>query len=177
MNNRQLIRAVIRWIELIAAIIAVIGAIFNLFSGWPFNRLLSIWDHQILKISSSEDYRIEALKTSSGRILNPTDKFSYRFHLPLEARGVTKLEDSANIWVVLQDENHCYYLQSPPVQIKNGEWRSHKIFPLHGIKGIIWLKVDAEGHSFFLRKQDKGEWGKFSDLPSHSTEVSYIDLR
>ena len=169
--------AVIKWVGLIASIIAIIGAIFNLFAGWPFNRLLSIWEHQIVKISSSDDYRIEALKTSSGRVLNPPDKFSYKFHLPLKARGVTRLEDSANIWVVLQDEYGGYYLQNPPVQIKNGEWSSYNIRPLHGIKRILWLRVDAEGHSLFLRKVDRGEWGKFKVLPSHSTEVSYIDLR
>jgi len=166
-----------KWIGFIAAILGIITFVTNLASGWPINSLLSFWKHQLVKISSSDEFRVEAIYTSSKRVINPPDKFSYIFQLPLEARGVTSLDDSANIWVVLRDGAGGYYIQNPPVEIGNGVWTSNNIRPVHAIKRIIWLKVEPEGHSFFVRKRDHGEWGKFIGLPLHSTEVAYVDLR
>ena len=174
-TNRQ--GSISRWIPLIAAIFTIIGVVVQLLSGWPFNRFLYIWDHQLSKISSSDEFRLEAIYTSSGRIINPSDKFSYRFHLPLEARGTTSFDDSTNIWVVLEGEHGGYYLQNPPVKISNGEWRSFSIHPLHGIKCIKWLQVTPEGHSIFVRRSDSGDYGKFVEMPNHSEEVGYVNLK
>jgi hypothetical protein len=168
---------IIKWVGLIAALITIIGAAFNLFTGIPFNSLLSFWDHRLTKIKSFDGFDIEAVCTKSGKTINPNDKFSYKFDIPLDARGMTKFSDTEYIWIVLKDQHGGYYLQHPPVDITTGEWRAYNIRPLEGVKRIVWLKVDESGNAFFKRKADNGEWGKFTILPDNSKEIAYAELR
>ena len=165
-------------IALVAAIITIVTFTVDVFTGWPWPYFLTAFAHQVTSLVSTPDFKVESLRTSSGRVLNPVDKFSYKLHIPLDARGTTKLQPSEHIWVVLEDEHGGYYLQSPPVEVNpTGNWVCHNIRPLHGIKKILWVKVDNAGHSQFSRKRDNDEWGKFLELPPNSSEMAYTSLR
>nr|VFK66678.1 MAG: hypothetical protein BECKUNK1418G_GA0071005_110310 [Candidatus Kentron sp. UNK]VFK69943.1 MAG: hypothetical protein BECKUNK1418H_GA0071006_102129 [Candidatus Kentron sp. UNK] len=161
-----------KWAGFISALITII----NLFAGWPFKPLLSFWEHRLTKIQSSESFKIETIYTESGEVINPQDKFSYKFQIPINARGSTTFKNSDFIWVVLEDQHGGYYLQHPPTKIRDGEWRSHNIRPLDGIKNILWLKVDGLGNQFFSRRAENTEWAKFTKLPDH-TLIAYAEMR
>lgn len=99
------------WIGFIAALITIVGTIFNLITGIPFNSILSVWSHRLTQIKSSDEFKIEAIYTKSGKTLNPHDKFSYKFNIPLDARGTASLATDKYIWMVLKDQHGGYYLQ------------------------------------------------------------------
>ena len=83
-----------KWVGFVAALIAVSTFVFNLFTGFPFNRLLSFWDHRIVAISFKKDFDLEALYNDSGDILNTGDKFSYKFDLPWRQGGFPALANN-----------------------------------------------------------------------------------
>lgn len=163
----------IKCIGLIAGLITI----FNFSTGFPFNALLFLWKHRLTKINSSEDFDIETIYVKSGRVLNPPDKFSYKFQIPLSARGITAFKNSDHVWVILKDQHGAYFLQHPPVEIGNGEWRSNNIRPSKGIKKILWLKVDNQGNQVFSRRAENAEWGRFPTLPKNSVEVASAEMR
>jgi len=167
-----------RVLAIVVAIIAIVTFLINVVSGWPINRLLWACAHQVTEIHSTHGFTIENLNRVSGRGITIGDRFSWKLHIPLDARGTTTLPASEHIWVVLKDQHGGYYLQTPPIEIgSSGNWLSHNILPSSAIKQIVWLKVDGAGHAFFERKRDHNEWGKFLELPPHATELASVVLR
>ena len=164
-------------IGLISSIIAIGGFIGDLLTGWPFRPLMLAWTHNVVSVHDSPDFTIEALETHGGTILNPPDRFSYKFDIPLDARGTTTLNPADHVWVVLKDEYGGYYLQNPPADLKTGRWETYNIRPLEGIRQILWLQVDQSGHEFFSRKAQAGEWGKFTSLPEGAREIACVTLK
>ena len=166
-----------KWTGFIAALITIIGTLLSSYiTGWPISSFLSIWQHRLTRIHSSKKFQIEAIRTKWGRVINPQDKFSYKFQIPLDARGSTTLRDSDYVWVVLKDQTGGYYLQNPPTEIRSGEWIAYNIRPLEGIKKILWLQVDDKGNQILNRKVQNAEWGKFTKLPDSSAELAYVEL-
>lgn len=168
---------VIKWVGFIAAILAIITFVIDLFTGWPINPLLIVWNHRLVRVESTDEFHVEAICTSSGRAITPPDKFSYKFHVPLNARGTTSFSESDHIWVVLRDEHGGYYLQNSAVTVSNGQWNAYNIRPLAGIKQIVWLKVDEAGNDLFIRKRNHNEWNRFVDLPTASIKVAHAELQ
>jgi hypothetical protein len=159
----------------IAGLLAIIIGLSTYF-GLPFPSLLQISKHTVSQVSTNPQFSIEAIKTSNKVAINSGDSFSYRFGTPLSARGTTSLPDNETVWVIVSDQTGRFYLQHPPVTIRSGGWVATQIFPLEGIKRIIFARVDAVGNQFFLRKVEHDEWGKFNTMPAGATEVAFVQL-
>ncbi len=170
-------RNILLLIGLLAAIITIGGFTADVLTGWPFRHWLPLWTHKLASLNAAPDFTIEVLDTRRGVALNPPDRFSYRFDVPLNARGTTTLDPAEHVWVVFKDAYGGYYLQNPPVEVKDGKWETYNIRPLAGIRQILWLHVDRNGHEFFSRKAQSGEWGKFTKLPEEARELSYALLK
>ena len=164
-----------RLVAITAGLATIIGAL-NTYFGLPIPGLLLFNKHTVSRIWTESQFSIEAIKTVTYIAVESGDSFSYSFGLPLSARGRTTLADGDTVWVVLQDQAGQYYLQYPPVNIRSGGWTATNIRPLHGIKRIIFARVDAENNQRFLRRVQHNEWGKFSALPSGSSEVAFVEL-
>lgn len=162
-------------VAIIAGLLAIIGFTSTYF-GLPVPFLLLFSKHSVSHISANPQFSIEAIKTSNKITINPGDSFSYKFGTPLSARGTTSLSDNDTVWVIVADQTERYYLQHPPVIIRSGTWIATQIFPLKGIKRIIFARPDAEGNQFFLRKVEHDEWGKFNTMPSGTTEIAFVQL-
>ncbi len=98
--------------------------------------------------------------------------------LPLSLQGwFWPPSSQPNIWVVLQDKRHNCYLQSPPVNfLPDGRWIATNISPGKGITRIIFVAVDAQGHTAFLHKVRRREWGAFSDLPADGKIIKSVPI-
>lgn len=166
----------VKLIFIVAAIIAILTGIQNLFTGYPFNEFLTVSKHNIIEISDNDEFRIESIKDKFGKTIDPGGKFSYKFGIPLTVYGTTQIEPTVKVWVLLQDIYGGYYLQNPPVSIHERSWTATNIRPLKEIKYIRFIQVDEKGDEFFQRKVNREEWGKFSDLPLNSKEVGFIQL-
>lgn len=160
----------------IAAVLAIIGAVSTYF-GLPFSSLLLFSKHTVTDISTDPTFSIEAISTDGSRAINLGESFSYKFDIPLSARGGTKLPDTESVWVVLKDESGGFYLQYPPVSIRSLHWTATKISPGNGIKEIIFFRVDSEGAEFFRSKVAHNEWGRFDTMPSSASELAFVELR
>jgi hypothetical protein len=165
-------------VTIIAGLLAIGTAVINVATGWPFRSFLLWHTHQLVSTYSIEAFKIETIQTACGTVLTPPDRFSYKFDIPLETRGTTKLDRSSHVWVVVKDQSAGYYLQVPAVEIKdNGKWLSYNIRPLAEIKQVIWVLVDDDGNDFFSGKVKAGEWGKFTGLPQNTQELAYMLMR
>jgi hypothetical protein len=162
-------------VAIVSGLLAIVGGL-NTYFGFPFPELLIFNKHTVTRISTTGDFSIESLKKKNGNTINLGDSFNYKFAVPLSARGTTTLSDTAFAWVVVTDQAGFYYLQRPPVSIRSTQWSATNLFPLSGIKKLIFVQVDSEGNHFFMRKVEKNEWGKFSDMPNDSTEIAFIEL-
>jgi hypothetical protein len=81
------------------------------------------------------------------------------------------------VWVLLQDAYANYYLQSPPVNfLPNGRWVADNIIPGKGIMTIHFVAVGAQGHTEFMRKVERREWGAFHDIPPDGKIVTSIPI-
>lgn len=82
-----------------------------------------------------------------------------------------------HVWVVLQDSQANYYLQSPPIHfLPDGRWVADNIIPGEGIIAIHLVKVGARGNSEFMHKVERREWGAFSNLPSDAKIIKSIQI-
>ena len=164
-------------IAIIAGFLSIIGiGGLSTYFGWPIPSLLLYNKHTISHISTNPRFSIESIKTKNKIVINPGDSFSYKFGIPLSARGTTSLLDDEMVWIIIVDQTGSLYLQHPPVTIRSGDWVVTNIRPLEGIKRIIFARVDAGGNRFFLRKVEHDEWGKFKSMPSGTTEIAYVQL-
>jgi len=114
------------------------------------------------------------------------DCAEFRFEFPISnaslhgrisAEGRHRCDTEANVWIILSD-GFGYYLQSPEVSIyANGSWDQDNISLGGGIKSIIAVQVNEEGHNEFKRKVKRGEWGQFKTLPNGSKKLEKIRIR
>jgi len=146
------------------------------YSGLPLPWLLVFNKHTVSGISTNPEFSIEAIKSNSGAVINPGDSFSYKFNIPLSARGGTTLPDTETVWVVVRDESVAFYLQYPPVTIRSGHWVATGIYPREGIKRIVFSRVGLKGNAFFQSKFQRNEWGKFNTMPSDVWELAFVEL-
>ena len=94
----------------------------------------------------------------------------------INAGGSHNCPISAHIWIVLSD-GYGYYLQSPEVTLYEETWEHNNIHLGGGIKSIIVVWVDENGHNEFLKKVKNKEWGQFSQLPYGSKKIAAVPIK
>ncbi len=109
----------------------------------------------------------------------------FRFEYPISntpvkgkisAGGTQKCDSGVHVWIVLSD-GFGYYLQSPEVSLyKNGKWNQDAINISDGIKSIIAILVNEDGHKYFKQKEKNGEWGQFKDIPAGYEKLSVVEI-
>ncbi|MBI3761148.1 MAG: hypothetical protein HY260_04715, partial [Chloroflexi bacterium] len=168
------------WIEIVGGVLLIVGAVANLTTGGDVLQRLFFWSHEIRSFSDDPEFAITAMYDRFGRTLTPGSRFSYRFGVPLSARGVTDLADTERVWAVMWDEYGNYYLQYPPVSIRGRHWNAVSLHPLKGIIEIVFVKVDQAGDASLTQQagvsQPSGDW-RLAALPPNSEVVAYVELR
>jgi hypothetical protein len=97
--------------------------------------------------------------------------------VPLTIRGTYSSEGSDRVWVVLEDNQGQYYLQTPPVEfLGGGQWVAHNIRPGQGITQVDFVQVTSDGNSVFQQMVDSGDFGAFNQLPDGSTILVSIPI-
>jgi len=159
------------WLQLLIAFFVVASVASIVVLGIPTEHFRLFFTHQIIDIEDDVNFRIKTIRTAKGRELNPFDQFSYKFDLPIRARGTTTYSNhdalgsnNSNdiggkwIWAFLSDRlninesGSSYYLQNPPITIEKGEWRSYNVNPLHDIKRVIWYATNKDGHDHLSKR-------------------------
>ena len=80
---------------------------------------------------------------------------------PITATGTHRLKTDDHVWMFLLDIYGGYYLQNPPVELlKDGKWEATNIRPRKGIRAIVAVYVDAQGHESVRKWVEAGRWGK-----------------
>lgn len=84
----------------------------------------------------------------------------------------------ASVWVVLQDSDNNYYLQSPEVNfMPNGRWIASNVIIGHGITSLNFIGVDAQGQAYFRSMVARRRWGAFRNLPLDSRVILSIPFQ
>lgn len=87
----------------------------------------------------------------------------------IESRGTHTLSSDVYVWIVLSDSFGNYYLQNPPIHLReDGSWIGRNIHLGSGIIQIHTVLVTDEGDEEFRRKVSNNEWGSFNQLPNGS---------
>ncbi len=179
-GNRRFGKNVGRWIGMIAGVVAIIEFLVASCNGGGLTGKLNLWSHKIVSLPSQSSFMVTKLADRFGRDLEIGDTFSYQFGLPLDARGVTQLNNTDKVWAVARDRYGNHYLQNPPVTIRESQWTASNLRPQAEVVSIIFLKVDSSGDAFLSeqarRSRQSTDW-LLPALPPNGTVVGEIVLR
>ncbi|HPG42064.1 MAG TPA: hypothetical protein PLP19_22190 [bacterium] len=92
----------------------------------------------------------------------------------ITAYGTHSISLEENVWAVLGDTYGNFYLQNPPVQLRNERWSCTGIRPGNGIIEINFVRVTNAGHMSFQNKVSNSDFGAFTNLPSGSEIISKV---
>lgn len=77
------------------------------------------------------------------------------------ASGLHRLATNDHMWLFLEDVFGGYYLQNPPATLfPNGQWEQNNVVPGKGIRCIIAVRVDEDGHKRVRGWAEVNRWGK-----------------
>ncbi|MCX7176913.1 MAG: hypothetical protein NT159_23940 [Proteobacteria bacterium] len=139
---------------------------------------------KITATSGSERFSLERLAMKGGTPVYAGAQYSQIggggfnaiIDAPLSARGRTELPDTARVWTVLSGDKSGYYLQSPPVEIRDGLWVAANLRPGCKIAKIQFLEVDTEADKLFSERAKRKDWGEFPQLPTGARELAALTL-
>ncbi len=125
-------------------------------------------------------FEIEVCTMVSGTPIPTPTPFPINTMIKCAGTYSSPLEiDSANvrIWIVLRDVIGNYYHQNPPVDLRpDGNWRAPNVKPGQDITEILAVRVNQEGHEFFLDLVKKGDFSGLLQLPGGSEVLDSVDI-
>lgn len=160
-------------LEALAALATIISLLIVIIPDIP-----GPWKHTVINVTSTEKFQLDIIRSKYGKDLNLGDRFSYFLGIgvPISVYGFTEYDDNTTVWVVLRDIYGKYYVQNPPAEMLNGEWKAMNIRPLNDIADIMFITVDIDGHNFLFGKVSRKDWGSFPNLPVNSKILGLIEL-
>jgi len=168
-----------KWFGIATGIFAVLGFFYELLTGGTLLNLIKFRSHEITSTPATHSFSVTTLKDRLKRNLEPGDRFSYMFGIPLVAQGFIDIElvPDEVIWVVLIDNFGMYFPQYPTVQIYNdNQWKATNIRPLNDITDILFIKVDKAGNAELQKTIDEGKY-QTKRLPFSAEELGRIELK
>jgi len=135
--------------------------------------------------SGSERFSLERLAMKGGTPVFAGDRFSQIegggfngiIDSPISARGRTELPDTTRVWTVLSGTTGQFFLQYPPVEIRDGLWVAANLRPGCNIAKIQFLEVDTEADKVFSERAARKDWGEFPLLPAGARELAALKLK
>jgi len=95
-------------------------------------------------------------------ITSPKTEEELEAGTPIQVSGTySSLPKDTHIWLFLIDVFGGYYLQNPVVEIlSKSQWEQNNVRPGKGIRYIVALQVDKQGHQRVSGWAGVGRWGR-----------------